>query len=101
MVESVKYLANLTPTLFGIKLQLLHVLAGTKLADIYKEEPFHVFTVEEYCQVVGNCLKVLPKETVIHRLTGDGPKKLLIATLWSGNKKIVMNTMRKYIADLN
>lgn len=101
MVESVKYLANLTPTLFGIKLQLLHVLEGTKLADIYKEEPFHVFTLEEYCQVVGDCLKVLPKETVIHRLTGDGPKKLLIAPLWSGNKKLVMNTMRKYIADLN
>jgi radical SAM protein (TIGR01212 family) len=100
MIESVKYLGQLSPTLFGIKLQLLHILTGTKLADIYNENPFHVFTLEEYCQVVGECLKVLPKETVIHRLTGDGPKKLLIAPLWSGNKKLVMNTMRKYIKEL-
>ena len=101
MIESVNYLGQLSPTLFGIKLQLLHILNGTKLADIYNENPFHVFTLEEYCQVVGECLKVLPKETVIHRLTGDGPKKLLIAPLWSGNKKLVMNTMRKYIKELD
>ena len=101
MIESVKYLGQLSPTLFGIKLQLLHILTGTKLAEIYNENPFHVFTLEEYCQVVGDCLKVLPKETVIHRLTGDGPKKLLIAPLWSGNKKLVMNTMRKYINELD
>ncbi|SEK35924.1 hypothetical protein SAMN02910377_00720 [Pseudobutyrivibrio ruminis] len=101
MIESVKYLSQLSPALFGIKLQLLHILTGTKLADIYNENPFHVFTLEEYCQVVGECLKVLPKETVIHRLTGDGPKKLLIAPLWSGNKKLVMNTMRKYIKELD
>lgn len=101
MIESVKYLSQLSPALFGIKLQLLHILTGTKLADIYNEKPFHVFTLEEYCQVVGECLKVLPKETVIHRLTGDGPKKLLIAPLWSGNKKLVMNTMRKYIKELD
>ena len=101
MIESVKYLSQLSPALFGIKLQLLHILTGTKLADIYNENPFHVFTLEEYCQVVGECLKVLPKEAVIHRLTGDGPKKLLIAPLWSGNKKLVMNTMRKYIKELD
>ncbi|WP_033154357.1 TIGR01212 family radical SAM protein [Pseudobutyrivibrio ruminis] len=101
MIESVKYLGQLSPTLFGIKLQLLHILTGTKLADIYEENPFHVLSLEEYCQVVGECLKVLPKETVIHRLTGDGPKKLLIAPLWSGNKKLVMNTMRKYIKELD
>ena len=101
MIESVNYLGQLSPTLFGIKLQLLHILTGTKLADIYNENPFHVFTLEEYCQVVGECLKVLPKGTVIHRLTGDGPKKLLISPLWSGNKKLVMNTMRKYIKELD
>ncbi|MBQ7149289.1 MAG: TIGR01212 family radical SAM protein [Pseudobutyrivibrio sp.] len=100
MLETVDYLAKLSPTLFGIKLQLLHVLQGTKLAEIYENNPFHVFTLEEYCEVVGKCLKLLPPETVIHRLTGDGPKKLLIAPLWSGNKKLVMNTMRSYIAGL-
>ena len=100
MLSSVEYLGQLSPTLFGIKLQLLHVLKGTRLADIYDKEPFHVFTLEEYCQVVGQCLLLLPEETVIHRLTGDGPKKLLVAPLWSGNKKLVMNTMRKYISEL-
>ena len=100
MLSSVEYLGQLSPTLFGIKLQLLHVLKGTRLADIYDKEPFHVFTLEEYCQVVGQCLQLLPEETVIHRLTGDGPKKLLVAPLWSGNKKLVMNTMRKYISEL-
>ncbi len=97
MLESVQYLANLTPTLFGIKLQLLHVLKGTKLATIYEKEPFKIFTLEEYCEVVIQCLKLLPKDTVIHRITGDGPKKLLIAPLWSGNKKLVINTMRRAI----
>ncbi|SDB06076.1 hypothetical protein SAMN02910298_00157 [Pseudobutyrivibrio sp. YE44] len=97
MLGTVAYLSKLTPTLFGVKLQLLHVLEGTKLAEIYKNEPFHIYELEEYCQLVCKCLKLLPKETVIHRLTGDGPKKLLIAPLWSGNKKLVMNTMRKYI----
>ena len=100
MLESVKYLANLTPALFGIKLQLLHILAGTRLAEMYEHDPFHVFELEEYCELVGKCLQLLPKEIVVHRITGDGPKKLLIAPLWSGNKKLVMNTMTKYISSL-
>ena len=97
IIETVKYLSDLTPTLFGIKLQLLHVLKGTKLAAMYEQEPFHIYELDEYCEIVGRCLQVLPKDTVIHRLTGDGPKKLLIAPLWSGNKKLVMNTMRNYL----
>lgn len=100
MLETVMYLSNLSPALFGIKLQLLHVLKGTKLADIYTNNPFHIFTLEEYCKLVGSCLQILPKETVIHRLTGDGPKKLLIAPLWSQDKKRVLNTMRRYISDI-
>ena len=98
IIETVKYLAKLNPTLFGIKLQLLHVLKGTKLAEMFEEEPFRIYELDEYCEIVGRCLKEIPKETVIHRLTGDGPKKLLIAPLWSGNKKLVMNTMRSYIS---
>ena len=100
ILETIKYLSTLQPVLFGIKLQLLHVLKGTKLAEMYQNEPFRIYELEEYCQLVGKCLQLLPKETVIHRLTGDGPKKLLIAPLWSGNKKLVMNTMRKYISSL-
>ncbi len=95
--ESVRYLSGLNPVLFGVKLQLLHILKGTALAEIYDKEPFHVYSLEEYCTLVANCLKLLPEETVIHRLTGDGPKRLLIEPQWSANKKLVMNTMRKYI----
>ncbi|MCR4694643.1 MAG: TIGR01212 family radical SAM protein [Pseudobutyrivibrio sp.] len=100
ILESVKYLARLQPTLFGIKLQLLHVLKGTRLAEIYEKEPFLVFTLDEYCKLVGECLKALPEETVVHRITGDGPKSILIAPTWSGNKKLVLNTMTKYIKEL-
>ena len=57
-------------------------------------------TLEEYCSLVRDCLQALPEDIVIHRLTGDGPKSLLIAPLWSGDKKRVLNTMRKAIADL-
>lgn len=99
ILETIDYLANLKPALFGIKLQLLHVLEGTKLAEMYKTNPFRIYELDEYCGLVCKCLAKLPKETVIHRLTGDGPKKLLIAPLWSGNKKLVMNTMRKYISN--
>ena len=98
MLATVKYLATLNPTLFGVKLQLLHVLKGTKLSEMYEENPFHIFELEEYCNLVVKCLKLLPGETIIHRLTGDGPKKLLIAPMWSGNKKLVLNTMRKIVA---
>lgn len=100
ILETIKYLSNLSPTLDGIKLQLLHVLNGTELAREYEENPFHIFSLDEYCQLVGKCLKLLPKETVIHRITGDGPKKLLIAPLWSADKKRVLNTLNKYIRDL-
>ncbi len=100
ILETVDYLSKLKPTLFGIKLQLLHILKGTKLADMYLENPFRIYELDEYCRLVGECLKLLPNETVIHRLTGDGPKKLLIAPLWSGNKKLVLNTMSKYIKEL-
>ena len=100
ILETVKYLADLKPVLFGIKLQLLHILKGTKLAEMYEKNPFHIYELDEYCNLVGKCLTLLPKETVVHRITGDGPKKLLIAPLWSGNKKLVMNTMRNYISNL-
>ena len=99
MLETVRYLASLSPVLDGIKLQLLHVLSGTRLAEEYRTKPFPVFTLEEYCDVVVRCLKLLPESTIVHRITGDGPKKLLIAPLWSGDKKRVMNTLRKAIEE--
>lgn len=81
----------------GIKLQLLHVLRGTDLADEYKRTHFHILTPEEYCDIITSCLQILPKDTVVHRLTGDGPKDLLIAPLWSADKKRVLNMLNQAI----
>ena len=77
----------------GIKLQLLHVLKGTDLADDYLAGKFQVYTMEEYLDLVIDCLEHLNPEIVIHRLTGDGPKDLLIAPLWSSAKRTVLNTL--------
>lgn len=81
----------------GIKLQLLHVLEGTALADEYVTHPFHIMTLDEYCDIVVSCLKLLPPETVIHRLTGDGPKRLLIEPQWSADKKRVLHALNETI----
>lgn len=79
----------------GIKLQLLHVLKGTDLADDYLAGKFQVYTMEEYLDLVIDCLEYLNPEIVIHRLTGDGPKDLLIAPLWSSAKRTVLNTLHR------
>ncbi|MGN8816795.1 TIGR01212 family radical SAM protein [Oribacterium sp. HCP28S3_H8] len=99
MLATVRYLAKLKPVLHGIKLQLLHILRGTKLAEEFESCPFPVMTLEEYCDIIVRCLKLLPPETVVHRITGDGPKSLLIAPLWSGDKKRVLNTLQKAIRE--
>ena len=95
MLETISYLAALDPTLDGIKLQLLHVLEGTPLANLYRENPFHIMSLEEYTDLVVECLGLLPETTVVHRMTGDGPKRLLIAPKWSEDKKRVLNLLRK------
>lgn len=99
MLESVQVLCNLP--IKGIKLQLLHVLKNTPLEFLYKNEPFHIFELEEYCELIAKCLKVIPRNIVVHRITGDGPKKLLVAPLWSANKKKVLNTLKMYVTDEN
>ncbi|ETP73397.1 radical SAM protein, TIGR01212 family [Lachnospiraceae bacterium JC7] len=99
ILATVKYLSDLHPVLDGIKLQLLHILKGTKLGDEYMRNPFHVLSLEEYCSILIKCLKLLPEETVVHRITGDGPKKILIAPLWSGDKKRVLNTINKAVKE--
>ncbi|MEE3392428.1 MAG: TIGR01212 family radical SAM protein [Lachnospiraceae bacterium] len=99
MLETVQYLAGRDPVPDGIKLQLLHILKGTALAEEYEESPFHILSLDEYCDIVVDCLKILPKETVIHRLTGDGPKRLLIEPRWSADKKHVLNMLNKAIAE--
>lgn len=94
MLATVDYLAGENRP-DGIKLQLLHVLRGTDLAAEYEAGKFRTMEMEEYFELLFACLERLPEEMVIHRLTGDGAKRDLIAPLWTGDKKRVMNAMRK------
>lgn len=83
----------------GIKIALLHVLKNTDLATDYENHTFSVMDKEEYFEILGKALSIIPKNIVIHRLTGDGPKNQLIAPLWTANKKDVMNSINKYFSD--
>lgn len=79
----------------GIKLQLLHVLKGTDLLDEYNRGVFETLSLEEYADILCECIERLPKDVSIHRLTGDGDKKLLVSPMWSADKKRVLNTINK------
>lgn len=99
-LETVDYLGHLGEHgIDGIKLQLLHVLQGTDLAPEYEKGLVPVYTLEEYVDLVIDCIALLPPEVVIHRISGDGPKKLLLAPLWSGNKKLVLGTLAKRLKE--
>ena len=92
MVETVRYVGGQGSD--GIKLQLLHVLEGTDLAAEWRAGKVPTLTLEEYIDILEECLAVLPPEVIIHRLTGDGAKRNLLAPLWSGDKKRVLNAIR-------
>ena len=79
----------------GIKLQLLHVLKGTDLEKEYHAGKFRTMEMDEYIDVLADCLAVIPDDVVIHRMTGDGDKKLLVAPMWSADKKRVMNEINR------
>ena len=97
MLSTVRYLAALDPPPDGVKLQMLHVLRGTQLGADYEKAPFPLLTMEEYAELVAQSVRILPEETVIHRLTGDAPGKLLIAPEWTRNKKRVLNAVNREI----
>lgn len=99
VIDAVKYLNNLP--IDGIKLQLLHVLKDTDLADEYYNNKFELLTLEEYKNILFEAIKNLRKDIVIHRITGDGPKKLLIGPLWSGDKKKVLNYINMKMIEEN
>lgn len=99
MLKTITYL-NTMPVQ-GIKLQLLHILENTDLADVYRKTPFPIPDMETYFRVLGTCICHLRPDIVIHRLTGDGPKSLLIAPLWTGNKRLVLNSLQKYFREEN
>lgn len=91
ILESVKYVCN--SGVDGIKLQLLHILKGTDLAKDYETGLFSALNMEEYLDIIKSCVEIIPKNIVIHRLTGDGAKKDLIAPKWSADKKKVLNAI--------
>lgn len=98
MLASVRYVCE--QPIHGMKLQLLHLLEGTDMGEEYKamsdeerEKVFACLEMDAYLNLVAECLKIIPSSVVVHRLTGDGPKKILIAPEWSGNKKAVLNAL--------
>lgn len=97
MLKSVEYACTVTD---GIKLQLLHILKGTDLAKDYEQGKFEVLTLEQYTEIIKECVQIIPKNVVIHRLTGDGAKKDLIAPLWSADKKTVLNTINRALNEV-
>lgn len=92
MLETVRYVGKIGTD--GIKLQLLHVLKGTDLEVLYKQGTFEALTKQEYIDLLCDCIEALPPQTVIHRLTGDAPRSLLVAPMWSTNKKDVLNSIQ-------
>lgn len=99
MLDTARFIAN--SGAWGIKLQLLHVLKGTDLAYDYNNHLFETMTMDNYIRLIGRIIELLPPDMVIHRLTGDGPKKILIAPLWSADKKRVHNSLMQYFTNNN
>ena len=97
ILQTVKYVGE--SGVQGIKLQLLHVIKGTDMETDYLAGKFSCMSMEEYTDIIIECLKVLPDDIIIHRMTGDGAKKTLIAPLWSADKKKVLNYMNKRMRD--
>ncbi len=98
MLKTMEYISTLPVQ--GIKLQLLHILKGTDLGQSYEEGLVkEVLTLDAYVDLVISCIERLPQELVIHRITGDGPRKLLLAPLWSANKKLVLNRIHSQMKE--
>ncbi len=97
MLESVRYVGSYAAQSyeFGIKLQLLHVIRGTDLEKDYLAGHFSCMSMEEYVDLIADCIEALPENMVIHRITGDGAKKTLVAPMWSADKKRVLNALNK------
>ena len=93
MLKTCRYLSE--RGISGIKLQLLHILKNTDLVELYRKKTFDIPDMMEYIDIIISCLEVLPPGMVIHRVTGDGPKNLLLAPLWSLDKRRVLNTLHQ------
>ena len=99
MLDTLRYLNQMD--IQGLKLQLLHILKGTDLAEYFQANPFWIPSMEEYIELLGLCISHIHPDIVIHRLTGDGPKSLLIAPSWSRDKRRVLNQIHSYLKQRN
>lgn len=97
MLETVKYVCQ--SGINGIKLQLLHIIKGTELEKEYLSGKVKPLEFEEYLDIIKSCVEIIPENIVIHRLTGDGAKKDLVAPLWSADKKRVLNSINKILSE--
>jgi len=95
VLETMDYVNFTRP--FGVKLQLLHILRGTDLAYDYEKGCFEALSKDAYFSLLSACIARLNPNIVLHRVTGDGPKNLLIAPLWSANKRDVLNSLHHYL----
>lgn len=95
MLDTVRYVCDKGSN--GIKLQLLHILKNTDLEKEYNAGKVPVLTENEYIDILKACVSIIPENVIIHRLTGDGDKKILVAPLWSGDKKHVWNRIQKEV----
>ena len=95
-LDTVRFLSELSPAIDGVKIQMLHVLKGTPLGDRYIEKPFRLYSLEEYGKLLKRALEILPESVVIHRITGDPPRKYLLAPLWTIDKKKTLKYLNKY-----
>lgn len=98
MIKTVSYVGERTD---GIKLQLLHVLENTDLANEYRSGRFDVLSLEDYTRILCRCIEILPEKVVVYRLTGDGDKRSLIAPLWSADKKKTLNFINRFMRENN
>lgn len=99
ILNTIKYLNGFP--IQGVKLQLLHILKNTDLYTHYLQSPFHILSLEEYGDLLIMCINNLRPDIVIHRLTGDGPKKLLVEPAFSSNKKLVLNYINNRLRNEN
>lgn len=101
---TIRYLAKFRSSglhIDGIKLHLMHVLSGTELGRLYErgEAHLHEYSLEEYADLIVDLLELIPGDVVIHRMTGDAPRRLLVAPLWSTDKKRVLNTIARRLRE--
>ncbi len=94
MVDSARYAGAVSD---GVKLQLLHVIEGTDLCEAYRRGEFETLSLERYTEILCRCIENLPPHVVLHRITGDGDKRSLIAPLWSADKKRVLNFINTFM----